>query len=181
MEGKYFHVTVHTETTLSKLKALVVDMESFKDLLRPAPVGSEFQDDVRRCGLVGREIADRVAPQRPARASKFMNARCECPDYFDGSVRWCKHIAALGFLVVHIADVQPVRFLDVLGMSLADLVTEGVAQQAAGAFGTPTDGGDPSDAEGEIKTEAARPAKRLRAWKGGCGGAGSAIDPFVLH
>ena len=53
-----------------------------------------------------------------------------------------------------IADVQPVRFLDVLGMSLADLVTEGVAQQAAGAFGTPTGHDDISDAEGEMKTEA---------------------------
>ena len=70
--------------------------------------------------------------------------------------------------------------LDVLGMSLANLVTEGVAQQAAGAFGTPTDHGDPSDAEGEIKTEAESPAKRRRACTGGCTGGGSAIDPFLL-
>ena len=127
----------------------------------PQPPPALF--DIVRFELAIVKILDSLRPRPARRVSAFMQSWCACPDYFDGSRGWCKHLAALCFFLIAAAEEEPAHFLSSMGVCLMDMLNEDVIkkEEVAGDEGNP-------------------PAKRHRGPLAGlCGN--HANDPVVLE
>ena len=112
------------------------------------------------------EIIDHLRACRPRRASLFMQAECACPDYDTTWCKpWCKHITALGFLLVIAAETRPTAFLNSMGVSLVEMIEEDVAKKRDEEAASAASGATPTTSQ---------PAKRHRH-------ANSAQHPIVLE
>uniref|UniRef100_A0A7S0LSQ1 SWIM-type domain-containing protein n=1 Tax=Coccolithus braarudii TaxID=221442 RepID=A0A7S0LSQ1_9EUKA len=60
-------------------------------------------------------------PVVPRHWAQTASAFCSCPD-FSNEKGWCKHVAALGFVIVDMCDKDPFTVFKLVGLSLDDLL-----------------------------------------------------------
>ena len=114
-------------------------------------------------GRAKHEILDllRARSARPAR--DFARAGCTCPDYYDGRAKWCKHIAALGIIVVTAAETKPGAFLDSMGVNLAKMVDDDVVIKKEGVHPREASTAAAGDEAYTVSKPAKRPYPSARA------------------
>tara|TARA_B110000503_G_scaffold113953_1_gene171171 strand:- start:419 stop:1111 length:693 start_codon:yes stop_codon:yes gene_type:complete len=107
--------------SLRRCEAIVRETQAYKGLLertRTAGLDSAKLDAAQRA------VFDHIAPTRLRPARQFMKASCMCPDFGDGSVRWCKHVAALGWIMVSGAETEPALFMDLIGVRIGVMLED---------------------------------------------------------
>ena len=106
---------------LRRGEEVVRETQAYKDLLESTRTAGL---DSAKLEAAQRAIFDHIAPTRLRPARQFMKASCMCPDFGDGSVRWCKHVAALGWIMVSGAETEPALFMDLIGVRIGVMLED---------------------------------------------------------
>ena len=107
--------------SLRLCEAIVRETQAYKGLLERTRIAGL---DSAKLDAAQRAVFDHIAPTRLRPARQFMKASCMCPDFGDGSVRWCKHVAALGWIMVSGAETEPALFMDLIGVRIGVMLED---------------------------------------------------------